>query len=259
MQATDRDTFTFPPETLAQVTSQLAPADASRSDEEISRAIWMGMMVRTALTIAAGRPVSTLEDLPASKGYEPLLIENGRDKVAARGVAALARRHGRRRATEAKSQRPAFDAIRFLAQPGRQTRSVRSRAKRLLTISEETSIIETAFHAARIPEHEFLHLLKSSVEGMDVDLLRLSAIAQQVLPHLRLVRGPKVSAASAAHEFLKEAGPELNGLRSSQPRIRGRVHFDALTRATQSEFENPNFDSRPAVRRLKRRRPAAEL
>jgi hypothetical protein len=131
---------------------------------------------------------------PASPGYEPYLVGLGVNRIAARAVAALAVRSGRRIAKESASRRPVFNAVRFLARPGRQKRGILRRAKLLLTAWEETSIIEAAFHEAGErdaifkeryrDEFEFVALLKSVVEGGEANLLRLAEIAAAVAPFL---------------------------------------------------------------------------
>jgi hypothetical protein len=79
-----------------------------------------------------GRAKAIVEALSTpSPGYEPLLMEAGWSQFAARGVAKLAVRHGRRRAEESKWQRGVVDAIRFLARRKRQRRAILSRAKYL--------------------------------------------------------------------------------------------------------------------------------
>lgn len=70
--------------------------------------------------------------------------------------------------------------------------------------------------------------------------------------HLSLPRGPKVSTASAAHEFL--LNPEIELPRKWRPaayRNRTAEYVNALTVATRVEFGLPDFDPRPAHRRRK--------
>jgi hypothetical protein len=147
--------------------------------------------------------------LPASSGYEPLLVEAGWNRLAARGMAALLRRHGRRRARESKWHRPVFDAIRFLAQSQRQVRAILPRAKLILYAWKETSIIETLFDEAGLRDttFEFINLLESAVNRRDVDRKRITEIAASVLPFVSINRGPKITAPSAAYEFCV-GGPE---------------------------------------------------
>ena len=75
-----------------------------------------------------------------------------------------------------------------------------------------------------------------------------------IAPHLLVSRGRKVSAASAAHEFLLEDFGEMTGWRAYTWSFDEDGYTDPLTKATQLEFKNPDFDPRAAYRRLKIRR-----
>jgi hypothetical protein len=184
--------------------------------------------------------------LPSSSGYEPLLIKHGFPFAIARMLSKLAVRHGRRRAKEAKRYRAVFAAIRFLGRRRRQTRAILTRARLLLKACEETSIIHEIFDRAGVSEEEFLDLLRSAVEGR-VDSERISEIAAGLLPYLSSTHGPKVSAPSAAFEFILEGRDDFE---KSGP----FCSDDALAEATKREFGLEEFDGRPARRRLKSRR-----
>jgi hypothetical protein len=200
---------------------------------------------------------SSLWRLCLLPGYEPLFIRSGWNPLAARGVAKLAVRHGRRTAKESSWRHPVFDAIRFLAKRRRQRRAILHRAELLLRAWKETSIIETIFTEAGLSETEFIRLLESLVEGRDTDCHRMTEIAAMVSPHLSLPRGPRISAPSAAHQFLLD--PEIGIFRGLLPgahQNRPAEYVDALTEATRREFNIPDFDPRPARRRLKVRQGA---
>jgi hypothetical protein len=205
--------------------------------------------------LMVGKVIQSLAPLPPSRGYEPLLVEAGWNQFSARGVAKIAVRHGRRCAEESNWHRPVIDAIRFLAKPQRQRRAILRRAKLILQACKETSIIETIFFEAGLIELEFVRLLESVVEGREVDCRRITEIAAVLAPRLSLPRGPKVSAPSAAHEFLLD--PEI-GITLRRPpatyRKRKAEYIDALTAATRLEFNAPHFDPRPARRRIARQK-----
>jgi hypothetical protein len=201
-----------------------------------------------------------LEELPPSRGYEPLLVECGVNRLLARGMANIAVRHGKRRAHECKNWRCVCEALRFLAVKERQHRAILARAKVLLKAWEETSIIESIFQEAQTSEFELLAILHSVVAGREYDSRRIMAICAAVFPCLSLDRGPKVSAMSATHEFLLQSGMQKlyrqhrpKGRFRSSPRAGGPVdiYVDALTEATREEFGSLTFDSRPARRRQK--------
>jgi len=198
-------------------------------------------------------PIAIREALSTpSPGYEPLLIKAGWSPLLARGMAKLAVRHGRRCANESKWRRPVVDAIRFLAERQRQRRAIIRRAQLLLRAWNETSIIETIFDQAGLNETEFICLLQALVEDRQVDYQRITRIAGTISPRLSLPRGPKVSAPSAAHEFLLSEPKIVNcAKRLAAVRENRAEYVDPITQATRREFAAPDFDPRPARRRLK--------
>jgi hypothetical protein len=200
-----------------------------------------------------GRVIEYLDELPPSLGYEPLLVEAGWNRVAARGMAALALQRSRRRAVESKWRRQAVAAIRFLTRK-RQVRAVRKRAELLIKISQTTTL-ETIFTEAGLDESEFLLLLRPVVEGRAANYQRIREIAALISPRLAVPRGPRMRVESAAHEFF--LNPEI-GLaprrRRSHYRKRAAEYMSPLTAATRLEFGLSDFDPRPAQRRKARRR-----
>ena len=197
--------------------------------------------------------VQRVAESPPSRGYEPWLIEHGIDPILARMIAALSVRSGNRSAKERVRLPAVLGALRFLAHHRHNRRTIFRRVEVLLAAWEETSIIETIFDDADLNEFEFIQSLKSVVEGHEVAYHRLKEIAACLAPHLPTRRGPKVSAASAAHEFFLE-----NVVMPRKPRaytwneLEGKC-TDPVTEATRREFECGHFDSRPAYRRLKAR------
>jgi hypothetical protein len=213
-----------------------------------------------------GLVIRFIAESPPSPGYEPFLVEALRNRIAARGLAMVAVRSGRRRAAESKRRRPVFRAIRFLAQPDRRKDASLRRAELLLAAWEETSIIEEVFDEvgasqpcfkeAHPDPFEFIDLLKSAVERREI-ASRLREIAAALTPHLSISRGPKISAASASHElFLENALPDEPPAYTWNPFMDDFT--DGLTQATRQEFGNPRFSPQPARRRV-RRRPLTKL
>jgi hypothetical protein len=193
-----------------------------------------------------------------SRGYEPMLVERGAHPIVARMMARLLVRRGTRIAHESEWYPRVVDAIRFLATPGRRRSAIVTRAQFLLAAWERTSIIETIFGAAGLDVFEFIEALKLAVEGDQIAWRRVSEIAASIAPHASIQRGPKVRAASAAHEFLLEETGQLTGSRaytwSDDKGNDDRGDFtDPLTKATRLEFDQPDFDPRPAHRRVKAR------
>lgn len=209
-----------------------------------------------------GLAICFIAESPPSPSYEPFLIEALGNRIAARGLAMVAVRSGRRRAAESKRRRPVFRAIRFLAQPDRRKDASLRRAELLLAAWEETSIIAEIFDEVGASQpsskeahpnvFEFVSLLESAIERREITS-RLREIAAALTPHLSISRGPKISAASASHELFLE-----NGLPDQPPAYTWdpiKYDFtDGLTLATRQEFGVPNFSPQAARRRVRKRR-----
>ena len=201
-----------------------------------------------------GAVIQRVAESPPSPGYEPFLIERGVDPILARMMAGLAVRSGKRIAHESVRLTAVVRAIRFLANPNRQRRAISRRVDVLLAAWEETSIIETIFYdGRRRDEFEFIRLLKLVAEGQEDAHQPLTEIAASLAPHLPSRRGPKVSAASAAHEFFLEGVVrELEPRAFTWNEVVGKC-TDPVTEATRREFGCRHFDPRPAYRRLRAR------
>jgi hypothetical protein len=209
------------------------------------------------LACMVGGVFVTVSQLPPSPGYEPLFKESGFDPVSARGMAHLIVRSGKRQAKERQLRRSVVRAIRALARRCQNNKPALEQAKFLLQVADESSIVDTICCEAGLRETDLLPLLQATLDGQQVDQRRIVEIVSRLGPALSTPRGPKLSAASAAHEFLLD--PEL-------PVLAGRNAYtwsdidgnftDALTRATRIEFSDPNFDPRPARRRIKERQCA---
>jgi hypothetical protein len=192
-----------------------------------------------------------------SIAYEPLLIEHGVKPVWARGLASLTICRGMRRANESVRLPAVVGAIRFLAKPGRGRRAILRKAEVLLAAWEDTPIIKTIFDDASLMECEFIGLLKSAAGGREVAWRRITEIAAAVAPLLLIPRGPKITAASAAHELLLEELVPVTGMRGYtwNPYKGDEGDFsDPLTQATRLEFARPRFSPQPARRRARRQR-----
>jgi hypothetical protein len=187
---------------------------------------------------------------PPSPGYEPLLISLGVSLGLARLAAYLFIRVGYRVANDNATRPHVVEALRFLAKPGRlRPSAIARRAKILLSARRDSSVLEEIFQNADI---EFAELLEPAIEGRESAHCRLRAMAAAVAPRIRVNRGPKICAASAAHEFfLKESTP-LIGSRAYTWDDLAEDYVDELTQATRIEFGEPDFDPRPARRRLTR-------
>lgn len=197
--------------------------------------------------------VQQVANSPPLHGYEPMLIERGLDPIVARMTAWLLVRKGKRIAQESKWSLEVLNAIRFLAEPDRRRSAFVKRAQFLLDACEKTSAVQTLFYTAGFDEIEFITMLKPAVQGDQAACRRVAEIASSIAPRLSVLRGPKVGAASAAHESLLEDFHEMTGRGLYTYSDEKGDFVDSLTKATRFEFEEPDFDPRPARRRVKRR------
>jgi hypothetical protein len=193
------------------------------------------------------------EEKSPSQAYGPYLEDRGFAPFLARGLGSLIISVGTRQANEARRVAPVVEAIRFLAQSDRQRRVILSRARVVLAASNETSIIDDLFGDANSNKGEFLIMLQTLVDGGAIDRERIRTIAAAIAPWLPRARGRKISAASAAHELFLETN-ESFGLQAGYTwsDLEGECS-DQRTKATRQEFDDPDFDPRPAHRRIKRR------
>jgi hypothetical protein len=230
------------------VVEQMRPAQAA-CDE------WLRLFQRTAVLI--GGTIQRVAELPRSPGYEPWLIKQGSNPIAARGMAHLIVRHGSRISKESLRLSPVVKAIRFLAKPSRNRPAISRNVAILLTAWQETSIIETIFDDAGLDEFQFIAALKSVAGGNQAAYRQLMEIAAPLLPYLPTRRGRKVSAESAAHEyflgytvpFMRPNGPGAYSWNDPEQRF-----TDSMTEATRREFDLPHFSPRSASHRLKARK-----
>lgn len=194
--------------------------------------------------------LKALNDSPPSPGYEPWLVKQGVQPIYARMLARLVVRSGRRVEREGKMYSSVAQAIGFLAQPHRNRTAIAKRVRELLA---SQAVIANTLSDTGKSEFAFVHLLGSVAAGNWEDCPRLRDVAISLVPHFPPKRGPKVSAASAAHQMILEnfGDPIKVGVYTWND-IEGTC-TDPMTEATRREFSAPDFDPRPAVRRAKAR------
>jgi hypothetical protein len=190
-----------------------------------------------------------------SPGYEPLLMKMGWNQFAARGLAKFVVRRAKQRAKESKLYRQATKDIRILAKGPRQQAALIRCAQRLRDLWKAAPFVGELLYNANVDDFEFMRLLKLAAEGHRNEFNRVTEIAAKVAQQLSIKRGPKISAASAAHEtFLKDEFGLGLGPWPKPQQGRAAEYVDALTAATREEFKISGFDPRPAQRRLSRKR-----
>ena len=171
--------------------------------------------------------------------------------LPARALAYLSLRVGYRIERDRKRKQVVFEAIRFLAKPGRSASSaIIRRVQTLHAAWRETPILEEILDNEE--GREFIKLLEAAASGEKAVHARLRAVAASLAPTVRVTPGPKVTAASAAHEWALAEWAELINRKAYTWDTETKDFTDDLTKATRIEFGNPDFDPRPARRRLRR-------
>ena len=189
---------------------------------------------------------------PANRGYEKFLTGLGYDRNWAGFLAAWVVANGRRKARAAEIQLKVFEAIRFIAKPGRREEPFLRRTRIILSAFEDAALLDELFEDAPLRELDFIQHLRLAVEGDRFARESATAIAAAIKHRASVSRGPKVSPASAAHEYLLETLHIIGSGAYTWSDIES-VFTDQLTQATAEEFDEPGFDPRPAYRRVRAR------
>jgi hypothetical protein len=199
-----------------------------------------------------GYGITYVAGLSPSSGYEPWLIENGFNPIAARGLAYVITHSARRQAKDHQFVGPVVAAIRTLAKPRQNLNAARTATKLLLEAAKSTTVFETIFEADLDRELEFVRLLECAIDNGPSR--RLTEIAVSLARTQTLRRGPKTKASSIAHECILRERLTVDGTTAySYSEIEGDF-TDGLTKATRREFNEPNFKPRAARNRIRRGR-----
>jgi hypothetical protein len=185
----------------------------------------------------------------------PYSIKRGENPLLARLKAYVTVDQGKKIADESRKYREVVSAIRFLAKPNRSRWAVDRKIAILLATSRETRIIRAIFIEANLSDHILINLLPSA-QGNEMATERILEIARMAAPRIRIRRGPKVTAASAAHELFLEKHGIRGASAYSYSELEGDF-VDEATQATRLEFPGIRFGPQPASRRLKARRQPA--
>jgi len=204
--------------------------------------------------------IAGVREAPASIGYEAWLISKGCTPALARLTAALMVKRGKRIASDSAREPSVVEALRTLSRPTTASVARRRRVTSLLQAWEETSILETIFDHANVVVCLFAKELQRCADGACYDFSAIAEMARAAIAVWRPRRGPKVSAASAAHEFfLKHVVPDVDRPRAYTRSESAEDFVDEVTKATRREFNEPDFDPQPSCRRIVRGRQPFEV
>lgn len=197
-------------------------------------------------------------ELPASTPYENYLVDNFRIRpILARPMANLVRRHGKRRYLEAQSSRDVVNALRFLAKSKRAGGVVRKKVQLLLCAWDDSSILDSLFEEAGQDSREFVRLLQAFTSEAGKGFENIAEISALVTAKVLPRRGPRISAASASHEFLLTMLEPKFGSKAFTWSDKADDFTDPLTLATRIEFYEKRFSPRPARDRRKQSQKSA--
>jgi len=188
---------------------------------------------------------------PPSPGYETWLTEQKVDPFIARMITRLSVRAGNRVALESRTRSEAVKAIRFLAAPRHRRSAMQKRMADLLAIERDSSISEEIFKDCQHRWPPFVQALEAATSGDAEAFKKVVEIAQDIAPRLSIPRGPKVTAASAAHQFILKTANQKLGVSAYTYDPIINEYTDRLTRATREQFKLKKFDPKPAYRRAK--------
>lgn len=212
----------------------------NKADWEIVEIVQLSLMI--------GQILRRISEQAPSVGYEPYLISKGINPIVARGISLLAVKSGTRVAAEEQRLASVIRAIHYIRNPNRNKKALLRRIRTLLSAATETTTIQSLFVRLGVEESHFVRLLQSANTGCDSVFAELAEIARD-LP-FKSPRGPKIKAASAAHEFMLDGLASINlELAYTWNPVEVKC-TDDLSEAARREFNIANFDPRPAYRRL---------
>jgi len=210
--------------------------------------------------------VNQLQDGPPVRGYEPLLRGVGIAFSESRLIALAVVRYADRLKEEDDLKRAVSSVFRRLAKAaGKSTLVISRRAEELrkaLDVPGWVGVMASALYAAGGPDsvEDLRQILDHAVHRDSAACGALVDLAPILVAHLPDPRGRPLSLATARHQLLlryfERSGKPVAYTWNDLPEGAACGNFvDKATLATREAVEDPSFDPRPALRRLKARRP----
>lgn len=188
---------------------------------------------------------------PKDKGYAKFLVALGYDPNWAGMLAAMFVEEGRVRAATSAKRTEFSRALRRLADPRLKTEAFLANAQVVNEAMNGTLLTSGLFEDLRPLEGLlFIRELRFCLAGDLSRRAEVARIAKAVWRRVAVSRGPKLTLASAAHEYFLESQSIFRptGFTWSPDT---EDFTDRLTQATREEFDDPDFNPVPARRRLK--------
>jgi hypothetical protein len=191
---------------------------------------------------------------PKDKGYGKFLETLGYDRNWAGMLAAMVVEEGRVRAATAKRGSEFAQALRRLANPRLETEAFLANAKVALEAMNGTVLMRGLFdELPRFDGIVFIRALGFCIAGEMSLRAEVIRIAKAVRSRVAISRGPKLTHASAAHEYFLETQSIFKDAAFTWS-AEDEDFTDLLTRATREEFDAPDFNPVSARRRLRAKR-----
>jgi hypothetical protein len=188
---------------------------------------------------------------PKDKGYAKFLATLGYDRNWAGMQAAYIVEQGRIRVATSRKRTAFAKALRQLAKPRLATKAFLDNARVALEAMDGTMLADELFLGP--PPFEglvFIPALQLCLAGDLSARSEVARLAEAAWRRVPVVRGPKLTLASAAHEyFLESLRAFLRAGFTWSPY--GEDFTDRLTIATREEFEDSDFSPVSARRRLR--------
>jgi hypothetical protein len=188
---------------------------------------------------------------PKNNGYAKFLTTLGYDRNWAGMLAAEIVEEGRVRAATSQQRTEFARALYQLAKRRLKTEAFLANAKLVSEAMNGTTLADRLFDG--LPSFEglsFIRALRFCVAGDLSDRPEVQRIAKAIWRVVAVSRGPKLTHASAAHEYFLETQSTFGdgGFTWSSY---ANDFTDRLTQATREEFDDPDFHPGPARRRLR--------
>jgi hypothetical protein len=188
---------------------------------------------------------------PKDKGYGKFLETLGYDRNRAGMMAAMILEEGRVRAATAKRNAEFAQALRRLANSRLETEAFLANAKVALEAMSGTVLTRGLFDGLpRFDGLVFIRALKFCLAGDLSDRPDVCRIAKAIWRRVAVSRGPKLTHASAAHEYFLESQSIFRTVAFTWSPY-SEDFTDRLTQATREEFDDPDFNPVPSRRRLR--------
>jgi hypothetical protein len=191
---------------------------------------------------------------PKDRGYAKLLVSRGYDPNWAGFLAAYIVEEGRVRAATSQKQAAFANALRQLARPELSDEKFRENAQIVNDAMNGTLLLDRLFDELPLfQDMAFIREIRFCASGDMTRRAEIARIAKAVWRRVMVLRGRKLTVASAAHEYLLESFSCLGDVSYTWSSEEDDF-TDSFTKATREEFEDPEFSPRSAPKRLRKKR-----